>query len=115
VVKIEVKFLSDVRSSVPSSYPCPHLWGQMTEYILRFLKKKSSAPKFLLGGIRFGKNFVGKETLQTSSYTLVECTFKVLPIFWLIGGTAHVMPSSLQLKNVEGTDCATEQRRESLE
>ena len=46
----------------------------------------SSAPKFLLGGIRFGKNFVGKETLQTSSYTLVECTFKVLPIFWLIGG-----------------------------
>jgi len=86
-----------------------------------------STPKFLLGGIRFGKNFIGMQTLQTSSYTVVECTVKVLPIFWLIGGnsflcllivdlgTGYIMPASMQLKNVEGTDCATEQRRESLE
>ena len=48
----------------------------------------SSVPKFLLGGIRFGKNFIGKETLQTSSYTVLECSVKVLPIFWLIGGNS---------------------------
>lgn len=46
----------------------------------------SQVPKFLIGGIRFSKNFCGKETLQTSAYTVFECSVKVLPIFFLIGG-----------------------------
>lgn len=47
----------------------------------------SSVGKFLLGGIQFQKNFIGKQTIQTGFYTLVECTVKVSPL--LIMGLAH--------------------------
>jgi len=46
----------------------------------------SSVPKFLIGGIRFSKNFMGKETLTTSAWTVFECSVKVLPVFFLVGG-----------------------------
>ena len=50
----------------------------------------SQVPKFLIGGIRFSKNFCGKETLQTAAYTGLEVTVKVLPIFFLIGGKLFI-------------------------
>ena len=45
----------------------------------------SQVPKFLLGGIKFSKNFLGGGTLQTTSYGVFECAVKVAPIFFIIG------------------------------
>ena len=41
---------------------------------------QSTLGKFLLGGIRFRKNFIGYETMQTATYGIIECGVKIVPI-----------------------------------
>lgn len=44
----------------------------------------SQVPKFLLGGIQFRRNFLGANTIKTTSWGIFECTVKVAPIFLVI-------------------------------
>ena len=43
----------------------------------------SQAPKFLLGGVNFRRNFLGLQTIQTAIYGVTEAGIKVLPLFIL--------------------------------
>ena len=50
--------------------------------------------KFLMNGIQFRRNFIGKQTLQTSSYTLLECTVKVLPFIFVYKNARKLPPTT---------------------
>lgn len=43
----------------------------------------STAPKFLLGGVNFRRNFFGLQTMQTGAYGAIEVVIKTLPVLIL--------------------------------
>eukprot|EP00347_Sterkiella_histriomuscorum_P020071 403339210 len=48
----------------------------------------NQAPKFLLGGVNFRRNFLGLQTVQTAIYGVAEAGIKFAPLF-LIGYAAN--------------------------
>jgi hypothetical protein len=76
----------------------------------------SNVGKFLLGGIRFQRNFIGKQTMTSGLYTLIECTVKVSP--FLVLSFAHRRSSALEALNAERAvegNVTAEVRRSSFE
>lgn len=76
----------------------------------------SNVGKFLLGGIQFQKNFIGKQTLTSGLYTLIECTVKVSP--FLVLSFAHGSPAAFEALNAERAvegQVTAEVRRASFE
>jgi hypothetical protein len=43
----------------------------------------SQAPKFLLGGVNFKRNFLGLQTIQTACYGVMEQGIKLAPLVLL--------------------------------
>ena len=41
------------------------------------------SPKFLMGGIRASKNFLGTNTMKSFMYVVIENTFKLTPVFMI--------------------------------
>jgi hypothetical protein len=59
----------------------------------------NQAPKFLLGGVNFAKNFLGRGTIITASYGMVETAIKVAPVFILLYSASIFIYSSNKLFN----------------
>ena len=38
-------------------------------------------PKFMMGGVRLSKNFLGTSTMRAGAYTVGETTIKMAPFF----------------------------------
>ncbi len=57
----------------------------------------SQTPKFIMGGVKLSKNFVGSNTIKQITYSGFEAGVKAVPLVLAFSSFAYYRPAKIQM------------------